>query len=661
MGNVLVFSTEPDGAPVQQAASLLATAPVTWLEADRRAPEHSLPASWVRLVPSELLDNEQLCQDVLSFVRRWPAQPDSRGHSFDDLFRRSDGYSVWWTSVGLERDSGEPLFEALRKLWLFDRAIRRVAARRVVLYCRDPVLLFAIQSRCRKEGIAISYLADSVGVAAKPWRGQWKWFLAGLAWLVATVWFMALRALLARCVVRPARDTAAEQRRAVLLLTGLFPAGLLNRQYPVAFYCWQNLYEALAALRPDVRVKHLPMTTPDLRHGFRMVTPFFNTGWRWLSRRGEVAALPEGFVCWKVWLASVVPQVMALVRYARFERDPRVRQSFEFAGADLAAIYVPKLRRAVARMAGWTRYVAALERAIRGAGNVRGVLVENEFYERGAMVIAAAKRLGIPIIGAQHGTTYPMHLTYRLPPEQVQGAPMPDYFAAYGEFSKEVVSRLGAYPASRVWPIGGWRFDHLARGGIDSAAARHRLGLPSGRRIILVTTQNFAWFGRAVQAVFAAAREHPQWLVCVKRHPLALFGTPRDSLDEYQRLAGSVGLADARFFDEHMEDLLAAADVLVSGSSTTLLEAVVAGKPTVCVNFSDEDDWYPYSQDGGSLPGRTADQVRISLERCFEPAAQRELAATRTRFLERHVGMAAEGRAAPAFAEQIAVACGLHE
>jgi hypothetical protein len=230
---------------------------------------------------------------------------------------------------------------------------------------------------------------------------------------------------------------------------------------------------------------------------------------------------------------------------------------------------------------------------------------------------------------------------------------MPDYFAAYGPYARHIVSERGAFPGDRVWLSGGARFDHLNPAATDPSAARARLGLPLDRRIILITTQNYPWFPRAAEAVFRAALNQPDWFVCLKTHPIDV------PIDVYREVAERVGLKAVAFFESQFEDLLASCDVLASASSTTVLEAILLGKRTVCLNFSDEEDWFPYVEDGGSLPGGSDDEVRASLGRCFDPSAQDELQAARRRFLDRHIPLAADGHAAETLAQQIAERSGL--
>ena len=176
--------------------------------------------------------------------------------------------------------------------------------------------------------------------------------------------------------------------------------------------------------------------------------------------------------------------------------------------------------------------------------------------------------------------------------------------------------------------------------GRDSGQARQRLGLPADKRIVLLTTQAYAWFRPVARAVFQAAKGHDDWLVCLKPHPV------NDPVEAYRQIAADVGAANVRFFESDLEQLIAACDVLISGSSTTVFQAILMERNTICVNFSQEPDWYPYVADGGSLAARSDVRLREALTKALGPADQTELAAGRHRFLARHAGPSAEGQAA---------------
>jgi hypothetical protein len=342
-------------------------------------------------------------------------------------------------------------------------------------------------------------------------------------------------------------------------------------------------------------------------------------------------------------------QLKLLLRYYRLEAHPRFPEVFRFRGVDLSPEWIAELRHALNVSGWWESEAEAAVAALRQCGDVRVALIHQEFEARGMILIAACRRLEIPTVGVQHGTFYPLHTIYTPPSAQIRSAPTPDYFAAYGEYSKDVLSQYGRYPADRIWTSAGARFDALATKPPDRAECRRRLGLPADAFVILVTTQTYPWYRTAVRAVLAGAP--PDALVYIKTFP-AEATLYQNVVDEFGRLGSAV-------FVDRFDDLLAACDVLVSASSTTVLEATVIGTPTVCLNFSADPFYYPYVEEGVSIGVRKPEDVGSALVRLrsFVPDAAWE--ERRRQFLQRHLGPAATGRAASALAADVVRLMGL--
>jgi hypothetical protein len=425
----------------------------------------------------------------------------------------------------------------------------------------------------------------------------------------------------------------------VVAMSTVYPRQVRSQgDVPTAWY-----WEDLAGQLPGIAVRFLmDLENPDawpLRFDFEYLT----------KDAGRLAANPALVPRWRghssalTWWKARRHQRRLLRRYFRLEQHPQFRSIFRFRGVDLSPEWIAELRHSAAMAIWWESEVDAAEHILRGMGDVRVVLVNQEFELPGMILMAACRRLGITTVGVQHGTFYPLHTIYTPPGAQIRGAPTPDYFAAYGEYHKEVVSRLGHYPADRVWICAGSRFDTRAKHPADRLACRQRLGIPPERFVILMTTQRFAWFPDAVRAVLGSAR--PGDLVCIKKFD-------GETVD-YDSVAREHPAADSRVFVDRFPDLLGACDVLVSGSSTTVLEATLAGTPTVCVNFSTEPDYYPYVEEGVSLGAHRPDDVGPLLESLRSGRLKGAWQEKRAQFLERHLGPATHGRAAELLADRL--------
>lgn len=173
------------------------------------------------------------------------------------------------------------------------------------------------------------------------------------------------------------------------------------------------------------------------------------------------------------------------------------------------------------------------------------------------------------------------------------------------------------------------------------------MGFETDKKVVLVATTYLAWFRDVARSVFSALANRDDVLVCFKMRPTDY------PLSVYETIAQEAGADNVRLFNDRFDDLMAACDVLIGGPSTAVMEAILLGRTTICVNFSDEEYRYPYIADRGSLPGRNDNELRQSLDKALSGQAEKELAAGRGYFLDRHMGPSTEGNAAEALTEVI--------
>ena len=170
-----------------------------------------------------------------------------------------------------------------------------------------------------------------------------------------------------------------------------------------------------------------------------------------------------------------------------------------------------------------------------------------------------------------------------------------------------------------------------------SAAVRARYDLPPAARLVLYATQPVLWrevitrdqLRENVRALGRAVAElGPEFLLVLKLHP-------RESLDQY---AGAADGLPIRLIEQaEIAELIAAAEVFVSSSSSTILQAMMLDKPIVTVNFNRVPHFDFYEQIGGTLHVRThqAAAEALRLATLDEPTRAR-LAAARQGVLERY-------------------------
>lgn len=643
----LVLATQPLAPEaIRRVAEDADEGPVAVLSLGPEAEAQKLPGKWRRLAGAEFLNNDKLREGFLAFLDAWPRQKLAGGKSFDELFARKEGYSLWWTRAGIARHPSKEPFAPIRTFWICAKAVDTRKPRKVLILAERRIEADLLACYCRNARCEFELLPGSAEPGIRPYRGRLTWLAAATVWMILSPLRNLIRVAFARMLARPRPESKDQRKRPAIVLTGSFPRHVrLDEPSPSLWY-WRELHEALSRMAPEARARYLMPTTGGRLGKHRMVSRLYHTAWPVLRNLVGVAPVPRRYPCLWTWLTFMPRQLAALARYYRLEGTREFQGSFRFMGTDLACLYVPFLRSTVADLSTWEQSVESVVKSLRSVGNVKVVVVDQEFYGPGIVTIAAARKLGIPTIGAQHGAIYPMHLIYTLPAGQVTGSPLPDHFAVYGEYAKEVVSKYGAFPAERVWITGGSRFDHLVNNPPSALAARERLGLVADRKIIFVAAYDCAWFQEAVRAVFQVAAGRDDLLVCLKTHP----GDPPGSLDRYRAMADEAGATSVRLFSDKFDELLAACDILLTGTSTAMLEAIILGRRAICVNFSGEPEPFPYAADGGAIPGRSPEEVRLAVEKAVSPEAQVELEAGRRRFLLRHAGPSTQGRAAETLA-----------
>jgi hypothetical protein len=640
----LLLADQPLGEADRAFVSEQASGSVVVVALNESAGEGGRDPSWDSRSVSEFFDGDQLREDFLNFLNDWPVKEVWGDRTFDDLFRRRDGESLWWTGPGSERHPDKGVFLQMRSVWLARRILEAIQPRQLIFHSRDGQLIRAFQSLAVELNTPMIMTASSVSPSGPAWCRGGRWLVENLIWLAVTPWQWLIRSIVAR---RSAGTGPVPAKDPVVALMSSYPRHARFTEDGVTLTFWGDEVSHLGSGEAPVSMRHLLHTMPGESQGHRSVGWWGHTAWPALKGANDVMLLPQTHSSIGAYLRSWWDQVAALFRYRRLEKLADLRTSFVFAGADVSAFYIPRLRQAVSRMVSWEMTVDAIAKSLRSAGDVRALLVAEEFYTVGMIHIAAARRLGIPTLGVQHGTLFPMHLIYTLPKGQVCGSPIPDGFAAYGDYAKDVITSVGNYPADRVRVTGGPRFDRLINTPPNQQQARESLELPSDKKVILLATQFYPWFQFAGRAVFDAVADRDDCIVCVKTHPKDV------PLSVYEDLAHQAGAENVRFYADRFDDLLGACDVLISGSSTTVFEAIMLGRATICVNFSDEPDRYPYVASGGSVPARNAEQMQEAIAKVLSPEHDEALRAGRARFLAKHAGPGATGQAGRTLSDMV--------
>ncbi len=139
--------------------------------------------------------------------------------------------------------------------------------------------------------------------------------------------------------------------------------------------------------------------------------------------------------------------------------------------------------------------------------------------------------------------------------------------------------------------------------------------------------------------------------VILKIHP-----TDAPNIPYYQQLVdeAQTTVRIARHGEQPLSELIAGCSLFISRSSTTLLDAVLAGKRAIMVNFADQPNHYPFPQSGVVEAAYTPQELRTKLHELLEDSQARAvLSPARDDYIAYHLGPT-DGRAAQRIAAALA-------
>lgn len=251
--------------------------------------------------------------------------------------------------------------------------------------------------------------------------------------------------------------------------------------------------------------------------------------------------------------------------------------------------------------------------------------------------LAAARRLGIPIVAVQHGVIFDNNPEYCHPPHAADVRP--DVTCVFGEFERELLIARGGYDPANVVVTGSSRSDPTAGPAAGSPTeredVRRELGVAPENRLLVVSVahnpvfgdlHSMAMLGRvlggSLPGVHVAIKLHPQDRA-ESRHEALLSGLARAGGYEAPPVS-IVRRAD-------LYRLLRSADAHLGQYSTVLTDAVVAGTPNMIAVGQAYADILGWVEAGVATPVRSADDVRAFMAAPIEPDPD-----ARDRFLARH-------------------------
>lgn len=254
------------------------------------------------------------------------------------------------------------------------------------------------------------------------------------------------------------------------------------------------------------------------------------------------------------------------------------------------------------------------------------VLHKNDFLHDGR-ILAAAAACTAPAVAVQHGLLNQHVGIYQYasseigpfdaePPDHVHYCPVPDRVAGFGDYTRDYFAQWKGYPASRIDAVGGvrhdWLVQHYLHGDITREEWRSRLGIPSDAKVILLCTTYATdvdpWLSHVVEGAKQIGLDA---FLAIKLHH------GEGGVEEARATARRLGLERYAIFEDRFYELLSATDVMISGASTTVLEAALFGVPVFSFTAGGYET-FPFESEGLSRQGQGGDDVARWLKQAFQ-------------------------------------------
>jgi hypothetical protein len=233
----------------------------------------------------------------------------------------------------------------------------------------------------------------------------------------------------------------------------------------------------------------------------------------------------------------------------------------------------------------------------------------------------------------------------------VMGEAFREQFLAQGIRKREI--RVTGHPTHDTVHQRAQQLDEAAR-----AAIRVQYGLPQGRTVALYATQPVLWrkvitretLETNVRAMAQAISQLDGCTLVLKLHP-------REDPADYA-FCGTLDPPVRVIEQAEMPDLIAACDLFISSSSSTVLLAMLLDRPIVTVNFDEVPHFDQFEPIGGTVHVRTHAAFAEAVSGLLtDPSARDRLARQRQDVVARYTRY--DGQAAARIAELVTESLGL--
>ncbi len=555
-------------------------------------------------------------EKYIKFIADWPTRYRRGDKSFKELLAHQGWLSLWWLSRMRMKDvEGSPTFTLLFQLELLSIAFQQRRFTWLHLFSEDALFRDLVSQWGQPRDVGVTLYPQHPSSAET--RFPIMVHLLSRFKFAINVGASVLLVKLLWPLMRPPSRREGEEETILFTYLGdtLLPSssGLQDRHY---------------ADLPAYLEEHTPLRPLYASPVYGHLRSFLRQIRQVLAQRKRLILLESYLTIGDALKALLDWRVPA--RYLRDDLlDERFRATFEYDGLNIHGL----VRREML-----TSYVGpgimdclllakAFQRLARKR-SPRYVVSFLEFYPHALALYAGVKRgePSVTTVAYQHAGVTRMKLWYCSHPSEMatvesqaswgmEAMPTPDIFLCQGSLGKSVVMESG-YPQDRCFLTGSPRYDQLgghAPRAEDAAEERASLGIPAGKRVILVSTPySLEEASYLVRMVGEACSADDDWFVLFKPHPV----------DSAERVSAEA----ARYLDPHrhvvlndpVQRLIQLSDVVVTTYSTTADEAVALDRPVIIVQRDSGFSMATIWEIEAAPTGTDAQELQSCLETLFQ-------------------------------------------
>lgn len=306
------------------------------------------------------------------------------------------------------------------------------------------------------------------------------------------------------------------------------------------------------------------------------------------------------FPGWGIFLRLLLQNLSWIYLFWKVFVVHRLQDRFQFRGVNLGFLLINDYANLCFGHAAELMYHRSMFKAAYRRIRPMAVIYRKEFNAIGRLVSSSAVR-GCKMISVQHGIVNNSQIGYLFRPNEVDirnavcadlvhHCPVPDHVVVFGKRMVEFMSSAG-FPTHKIIPLGSLRHDAVVKRYLISQENgpgksidllrnyRKTLQIGDGSFVILLCTQwkEFAcdWFELVVRAIQRSGIKS------------TLFVKPHHHFPETARLienkAAELRFSDYRIMTSDFYNLIFCSDVMVTHSSTAILDAVLLLTPVIVI------------------------------------------------------------------------------